>query len=456
MDFFKSVFSDDPEPSNGEIESDSDQESHLNPQNPLQNPKPNPSSDPNPSIVSNVWSFGGLIKTLTSKSETVLQTYRRDLEEFSSGLKKETASIREAASRAIKDLPASLDVGASVAQESLESVGQVIDDIGTSVWKGAAEIISQGKESLLAVDLDSDYSDNSQLQSQPLSHQKLKSYCRFEMQVRNLQGEFSTYNEEPEDLEEFRKWKLGFELGEMGEELENLFEENDVIEEYYNKLVPGVIDRETFWSRYFFRVHKLRQVEDARANLVKRAISGEVEEELSWDIDDEDDEVKESSNVGELRGKIEENVKSEEKDVKIDNAGVEKGEKSLVKENENSVDVMESNGDNVGGKTDGGKVGSDKFEGKLVEKVLAEGEVEPSESCKDSDVSVVSSQPSLPEEVDLGWDEIEDIGSGDENSKVAASGSSTSRINLRKRLSTAEEEEDLSWDIEDDDEAIKS
>ncbi|KAK9987312.1 hypothetical protein SO802_032263 [Lithocarpus litseifolius] len=42
------------------------------------------------------------------------------------------------------DFPASLDVGASVPQESLESVGQAIDDIGSSVWKSTVEIITHG------------------------------------------------------------------------------------------------------------------------------------------------------------------------------------------------------------------------------------------------------------------------------------------------------------------------
>jgi hypothetical protein len=73
------------------------------------------------------------------------------------------------------------------------------------------------------------------------------------------------------------------------------------------------------------------------------------------------------------------------------------------------------------------------------------------ESGRDSDVSLVSSQPSLPEE-DLGWDEIEDIGSNDEN-KGDAVGSSY-RVDLHKRLSAAEEDEDLSWDIEDDDDNV--
>lgn len=83
------------------------------------------------------------------------------------------------------------------------------------------------------------------------------------------------------------------------------------------------------------------------------------------------------------------------------------------------------------------------------EKVASEGKLEPDESHKDGDVKVASSQASVPEEEDLGWDEIEDLSSIDEK-KVTHSGS-PNRAELRKRLSAAEEEEDLSWDIEDDD-----
>ncbi|CAL5348849.1 unnamed protein product [Camellia sinensis] len=57
-------------------------------------------------------------------------------------------------------------------------------------------------------------------------------------------------------------------------------------------------------------------------------------------------------------------------------------------------------------------------------------------SCKDSDFSDVSSQPSLvpEEEEDFGWDKIEDIDS----------------IDSRRGY----EVEDLSWDIEDYDELV--
>ncbi|MCI34474.1 BTB/POZ domain-containing protein, partial [Trifolium medium] len=126
---------------------------------------PHDSDQPDPDhdtpTASTAWSFGGLIQTLASKSESVIENYRRDLEEFGSGLRIETSVIREAASRAVKDLPASLDVGASVAQESLETVGQAIDDIGSSVWKSTAQIISHGRDSLLSPDSDSDSYDSS-------------------------------------------------------------------------------------------------------------------------------------------------------------------------------------------------------------------------------------------------------------------------------------------------------
>ncbi|KAF8387981.1 hypothetical protein HHK36_026647 [Tetracentron sinense] len=473
MDFFKSVFSDDPEPSNIEK---TDRSASASPKESYEEEDPdreasfdendsNPSSNPNPSGGS-AWSFGGLIKTFASKSESVIQTYRRDLEEFGSGLKKETAAIREAASRAVKELPVSIEVGASVAQESLESVGQAIDDIGSSVWKGTSEIISHGKDVLLAPDLESDSSDSQHFSNQSMNS---KRYSRFDAQVHAIQTDLNTYCDEPEDLVEFNNWKSGLVLDEKAEEIENLFEENGVIEGIYTKLVPNTVDHEIFWSRYFYKVHKLKQAEDARANLVKRAISGEEEEDLSWDVDD-DEEV----NVSELKDNSAENKGLEEKDpsefvsdkkydekLPVGNSEVvvEMGEKSSSREIDEGV-VSESISDNgsdekviLEGKEEVPELKSDESVAKTDDNMFLEGKTDPSESCKDSDFSVVSSQPSLPEEEDLGWDEIEDLGSNDE--KKVTLGGSPNRGDLRRRLSAAEEEEDLSWDIEDDDEPVK-
>lgn len=421
MNFFKSVFADDPEPASDPPHSAAhpdpgdDEPDHRN---------------PNPNAA---WSFGGLIKTLASKSESVIESYRRDIEEFGTGLKKETAVIRDVASRAVKDLPASLEVGASVAQDSLESVGQAIDDIGSSVWRGTAEIITHGRDALLAAeehDIDSPSDTNSQqLSSQSLSSQR---YSRFDVQLRAIQCDENTYREEPEDLDGFSKWKLGFVLEDKSAEIENLSEANGVMGEIYSKVVPNVVDHDTFWSRYFYRIHKLKLVEDARVNLVNRAIAGDEEEDLSWDIDDDEDD-EEKSNGSELKRELnQENSSASVMEQKIvENSRLEESLKKGVVHEQAPDERVNSDG----------RSDSDKSETKS-EKMISEGRTD--------SVSIVSSPPSLPEEEDLGWDEIEDIGSIDE-SKVGVSGSPANKADLRKRLSAAEEDEDLTWDIEDDD-----
>ena len=61
------------------------------------------------------------------------------------------------------------------------------------------------------------------------------------------------------------------------------------------------------------------------------------------------------------------------------------------------------------------------------------------------------------EEEDPGWDDIEDLSSIDENKTRQQSGGGASKVDLWKRLSATEQEEDLSWDIEDDDdETVKA
>ena len=77
-------------------------------------------------------------------------------------MKKETSVIQEVASRAVMDFLASLDTGASVPQESLELVGQAIEDIGSSIWKSTAEIVTHGADKLfIAVAAGSDFDSNS-------------------------------------------------------------------------------------------------------------------------------------------------------------------------------------------------------------------------------------------------------------------------------------------------------
>ena len=379
-------------------------------------------------------------------------------------------------------------------------MGHAIDQFGSTVVKGTAQIITQGKEAVLAVDLESDDNNgknrNKRGSSEESSSLNSKGYSRFEAQVRAVQGDASTYCEEPEDLDEYRKWKLGFSLEGKGDEMEGLLRENDAMENIYKRVVPSSVDRESFWCRYYYKVYKLKKAEDVRARLVRRMSRDE--EDLSWDVEDDDsDDDEEEVNVG--RGKSEGAVHkevggekmgrggdSELQDRNFDEKGVvgmkrlsvEEGhgsgeEGSKVERRESSLQSKELGNESVGeskivssavvqevsdgsnstkeamkevddtGNKNDSAVGSDKKE--IMETKVDDG--------KSQVVAATKHSADEEEEEDLEWDEIEDLSSVDEKKTTTRSGS-PSKVDLRKRLSAAEEEEeeDLSWDIEDDDE----
>ncbi|XP_010905741.3 uncharacterized protein [Elaeis guineensis] len=478
MDFFKSVFAADPDPDPSPP--DSPRQQTFPPDDEEERGEEAPAA-----AAGGAWSFGGLIKTIATKKEfgSLIETYRRDLEEFGSGLKKETAAIREAATRAVQNLPGSLEAGASVAQESLESVGQVIDDFGGSVWQGTTEIISQSKEVLLAMESDANSPDPSSIDAgtQNLAGSS-RRYSRFDAQVLAIQSDLSTFSEEPEDAEDFKKWRSGFQLAEKEEEVENLCYENGALEGFLEKLVPSVMDYDTFWSRYYYRIHKLKQAEDARAKLVKRVISREEDEEdLSWEVDDdEEEEEKKEENIEEKKEekkqekkeekmgepeeievvKVEENKDEEEDATKKEDTTttaqiLEEKKHVEVSQDENlgvSLAMVEKEVPSTAEKAEIVGSNSEELISKPDDKV-PEAKTESGGSCKDSDVSVVS-RPSMPEEDDLEWDEIEDLGEHDDK-KISNMSGSPLKVDLRKRLSAAEDDEDLSWDIEDDVEPAK-
>ncbi|MBA0863855.1 hypothetical protein Goshw_026726, partial [Gossypium schwendimanii] len=136
-----------------------------------------------------------------------------------------------------------------------------------------------------------------------------KRYSRFDAQVRAIQGDINTYIEEPEDFEDYKKWKSGFGLEEKKEEIERLMEEN----------------------------------------------GEEEEEELSWDVDEdeEEEEVDERNTVPKASLKKQDVDKKEKDETVKDKAEKsdlleketvgEKGEKDVLLENKDQVVVEKVN-----------------------------------------------------------------------------------------------------------------
>lgn len=212
------------------------------------------------------------------------------------------------------------------------------------------------------------------------------------------------------------------------------------MEVFLEKLVPSLVDEETFWSRYFYKIGKIKQAEDARAKIVKMAVAGDEEEDLSWEVEEEEEEEKEKVEEKEMVAVEEkkDNVREQDTHGEMEAQDVKSDASEGVDEKETvETSKEESNGDS-NGESNGEEMAS-----------------------KSSDFSIISSRPSVPgeEEEDLGWEAIEEVGESEDKRPGSAdpgsssgSGSGAKAEDLRKRLSATvdQEEEELSWDIEDE------
>ncbi|XP_047162821.1 uncharacterized protein LOC124832614 [Vigna umbellata] len=127
----------------------------------------------------------------------------------------------------------------------------------------------------------------------------------------------------------------------------------------------------------------------------------------------------------------------DKKDESVEESKVDSSRKEMGDGRKKKEDAV----DDTGNMNDSG-VDSDK-------KVVMEQKID---NGKDS--SVANTHPGNEneekKEEELEWDEIEDL-SGIDEEKAIQTGSPT-KVDLRKRLGTAQQQqEDLSWDIEDDD-----
>lgn len=374
-----------------------------------------------------IWGLGGLMKSITSKSEGILQSYRKDLEEFGSGLKKETQIIAEVAVHAVKDLPTSLETGAFLAQESIESVGQVVEDFSSSVWRGTADLIAQGKEVVLRIDEDESFAPIAAASSSSPSLSRYDNvpvpisggkYSRFEAQVRAMQHDSSTYCDEPGDLADYMAWKSTFSLPDKKQNIETLVAENTFLQELLLRFVPDVVSEETFWTRYFYRLHKLQQTEEARADLVKRASALE-DEDLSWDTEEE-----------------------------LEEGGIVHDEEATAMKAEVAPEVMDHSLPAEAVQANDSKMEAGKD-------VVTEGALQT--HVHDHSGSEGPSKAFAEEEEDLGWEVAEDVEESSSNDGKRSSNSEASwevpdvpREDIRKRFAAQEDdEEDLSWDVDD-------
>lgn len=116
---------------------------------------------------------------------------------------------------------------------------------------------------------------------------------RFEKRIFELQANPDTYCEPAKDLNAFEQWSKSFVLDDNAESCIAVLDCHESIAELYERVVPRIVDEDTFWMRYFFARHVLEKEEERRKRLLERAENAvaEGDDDDGWGDDDWDDDT---------------------------------------------------------------------------------------------------------------------------------------------------------------------
>jgi len=207
------------------------------------------SDQPNKSTGWGLW--GSLIETVKQKSETIVNIYKEDLNEFSKTLVNDTTSV-------LQDRLAALRVFGSNREE-----------------KG----------------------------------RNARSPIQQQNRIARLQSHELTFTEDPADADAFAAWSNQFDIGAHTESVTHLLTSNETVREFHTRLVPAQVSYRDFWCRYYYKLHCLLEEDKRRAALLKSATEANDDEELSWDVE-EDKQQQSISNPEKGQPKIEDTKES--------------------------------------------------------------------------------------------------------------------------------------------------
>lgn len=171
-------------------------------------------------------------------------------------------------------------------------VGQTVGDIWTGLWGNSAD--DQQDDGLEAADVPK---------------------TRFEKRIFELEANPDTYCEPAKDLDAFAEWSKSFVLDENADNCIAILDRHESIAELYERVVPRIVEEDTFWMRYFFARHVLEKEEERRKRLLERAentVAEADDDEDGWGDDDWDDDTQVQAEGNPFDGKAEDGIEGSE------------------------------------------------------------------------------------------------------------------------------------------------
>eukprot|EP01112_Ceratiomyxa_fruticulosa_P021068 TRINITY_DN7333_c0_g2_i1.p1 TRINITY_DN7333_c0_g2~~TRINITY_DN7333_c0_g2_i1.p1 ORF type:complete len:437 (+),score=167.77 TRINITY_DN7333_c0_g2_i1:164-1474(+) len=212
------------------------------------------------SSIVDVVKQSNIVDAVKQKSSNIISMYTEDLQEFKKTIQKDTTEvikkidntqITEKITKGVTSLLSDLQLSPNTPQSASSTGGEVVPSTSSS-------------------------------RSQPVS--------RWEAQVIALEENPATFTTDIENGnvdEEYRKWKETFSLKNQNEDIINLLSSRSRLRDAHTRLVPTPLSHAIFWERYYYRLHKLKSEEEKREKLLKSTMEGGIDEELTWDVDEE-------------------------------------------------------------------------------------------------------------------------------------------------------------------------
>lgn len=156
------------------------------------------------------------------------------------------------------------------------SLGKTVGGLWSGLWGGEPEIVGWQR------------ADGNGAQALSGNTAGKVPATRFEKKMLQLQADPNTYCEPAKDLDQFEKWGRTFNLDNETEECLEILSTHEEIAQLYERVVPVIVEEDTFWMRYFFAKYMLVQEEERRKKLLERAESGGAQGDAEDDWGDDD------------------------------------------------------------------------------------------------------------------------------------------------------------------------
>ena len=144
-------------------------------------------------------------------------------------------------------------------QDTFEQVGEKIELLGQKMFQGAGQLADLVKVTTReAIEETRDVLKETR---DAFAAKEIKTPRRekdeFETRLQAIQRDSGTYTDEPENSKLFDYFTENFSRDLREKDITDVLSSNNFMKELFARIVPGIVDEDAFWCRYFFKVYAL-------------------------------------------------------------------------------------------------------------------------------------------------------------------------------------------------------